>query len=157
MTPLRRVVAASVVSALVLAGCSGGDDGSTDEDVAGDGFGEVQFEEATIDVVEGDLGSYLVDGAGRTLYVFTADASGSSDCNDACADVWPAFAPNTIDSGDIDEARFAFIDRADGSKQLTLDDHPLYYFSGDSGPGQTNGHGSGGVWFVVGTDGEAIR
>jgi predicted lipoprotein with Yx(FWY)xxD motif len=42
--------------------------------------------------------------------------------------------------------------RSDDSKQVTYDGHPLYYFAGDSGPGQTSGQGSNGFgvkWWLV--------
>jgi predicted lipoprotein with Yx(FWY)xxD motif len=34
---------------------------------------------------------------------------------------------------------------------------PLYRFAGDAAPGDTNGQGSGGVFFVVGADGKLIK
>ena len=34
---------------------------------------------------------------------------------------------------------------------------PLYRFAGDAAPGDINGQGSGGVWFVVGADGKLIK
>jgi predicted lipoprotein with Yx(FWY)xxD motif len=40
---------------------------------------------------------------------------------------------------------------ANGS-QLEYNGHPLYTYSGDTGPGQTNGEGIGGVWHVVTSD-----
>lgn len=153
-----RLTAVLASLLLVLAACSGGDDDSGgDDSVADDGFGEVQAEEATIEVVEGDLGNYLVDGAGRTLYVFMNDEPGSSACNDSCAELWPAFSPNTIDADDLDTDLFTFIDRQDGTKQLAYDGRPLYYFASDNAPGQLNGQGSGGVWFIVSEVGDPIR
>ncbi len=41
--------------------------------------------------------------------------------------------------------------------QVTYDDQPLYYFSGDSAPGDTKGQNLGKVWFVVAPDGDAIE
>jgi predicted lipoprotein with Yx(FWY)xxD motif len=37
-------------------------------------------------------------------------------------------------------------------EQVAYNGHPLSTYSGDSEPGQTNGQGFGGVWFVVTTD-----
>jgi len=34
---------------------------------------------------------------------------------------------------------------------------PLYRFAGDAAPGDTNGQGSGGSWFVIGTNGKLIK
>ena len=41
------------------------------------------------------------------------------------------------------------MERPDGTHQLKAGKWPLYRFAGDSEPGDTNGQGSGGVWFVV--------
>jgi hypothetical protein len=51
------------------------------------------------------------------------------------------------------------ITRSDGSKQVTYDGHPLYFFAGDSGPGQTNGQASdsfGAKWWLVAPAGTKI-
>ena len=48
--------------------------------------------------------------------------------------------------------QFAVIVRDDGSRQVTYEGAPLYLFTGDSAPGQTNGHGVGDVWFVAAQD-----
>jgi len=44
----------------------------------------------------------------------------------------------------------------DGEPQLTLNGWPLYYFAGDAAPGDTNGQGVGGVWWVLTPAGELI-
>jgi predicted lipoprotein with Yx(FWY)xxD motif len=104
------------------------------------------------------LGQILVDPQGRTLYGFTKDANGTSTCNDGCAQAWPP----VIVSGDLaveglDQSLLSTIDRADGSKQLKMGKWPLYRFSGDAAPGDTNGQSSGGSWFVIGADGKLIK
>jgi hypothetical protein len=46
-----------------------------------------------------------------------------------------------------------------GAQQVTYAGHPLYYFAGDQGDGQTNGEGStafGAAWWVVSPSGTAI-
>ena len=51
------------------------------------------------------------------------------------------------------------ITRSDGTKQVTYDGHPLYYFVGDSAAGQTNGQGSdnfGAKWWLVAPSGAEI-
>lgn len=98
------------------------------------------------------LGSFLTDGTGRTLYVFMKDGPDSSACQGACATAWPAV---TVAAGETPQAdpaiaaRLETFERPDGSVQVAFDRAPLYYFSGDSKPGDTNGQGSGGAWFVA--------
>ncbi len=51
------------------------------------------------------------------------------------------------------------ITRSGGVKQVTYKGHPLYYFSGDSHPGQTSGQGSsafGAKWWLVSPSGASI-
>ena len=51
------------------------------------------------------------------------------------------------------------IKRSDNTTQVTYNQHPLYYFQGDSGAGQQNGQGVdafGAKWFVVNPAGDAV-
>ena len=50
------------------------------------------------------------------------------------------------------------ITRSDGSMQAVYNGHPLYTYTGDTGPGQNHGNGinaSGGVWHEVTATGAA--
>jgi len=103
---------------------------------------------------ETPLGVALTDADGFTLYGFTNDGDGHPTCNDACADAWPPLLVDgdTLPEG-LDAAVFSIVERDDGSHQLKAGKWPLYRFAGDDEPGQTNGQGSGDVWFVVNPDG----
>jgi predicted lipoprotein with Yx(FWY)xxD motif len=57
----------------------------------------------------------------------------------------------------LDAGVFSTITREDGGLQLTAGQFPLYAFSGDAGPGDVNGRGSGGSWFVVAPDGKLVK
>ena len=105
-------------------------------------------------VGETPLGVALTDADGSTLYGFTNDGDGHPTCNDACADAWPPLLvdSDTLPEG-LDAAVFSVVSRDDGSFQLKAGKWPLYRFAGDDEPGQTNGQGSGDVWFVVNPDG----
>ena len=83
---------------------------------------------------------------GKTLYTFTKDAAGKSNCNGGCATAWPPFvvANAALAGGD-----FSIVTRDDGTMQWAFKGQPLYFFAGDTKPGEMNGEGSGGVWFVV--------
>ncbi len=96
-------------------------------------------------------GNILTDSAGRTLYRFTRDAPNVSNCYDQCAQTWP---PLTLDSGDplLPEGvagTLGVITRRDGSRQVTYNGMPLYYYARDNAPGDTNGQGVGNAWYVV--------
>jgi predicted lipoprotein with Yx(FWY)xxD motif len=49
--------------------------------------------------------------------------------------------------------------RANGTKQVTYNGHPLYRFAGDTAPRQTNGQGStgfGALWYVLSPRGDQL-
>ena len=91
--------------------------------------------------------------------MFLADEGSESTCYDDCESAWP---PLTVD-GDpaagegIDGSLLGTTEREDGSTQVTLDGHPLYYFASDATADDVNGQGVGDVWFVVSPEGEAIQ
>jgi predicted lipoprotein with Yx(FWY)xxD motif len=100
------------------------------------------------------LGPILVDGRGRTVYVFANDKSNVSTCDGVCAADWPPVpAPSPLSASPPGvQAALGTATRSDGTRQLTVAGHPLYTFSGDSAAGQTKGQGitlNGGLWTVV--------
>jgi predicted lipoprotein with Yx(FWY)xxD motif len=109
----------------------------------------------------GSAGAFLTDGSGRAMYLWEKDPMNKSVCTGACASAWPPVpASGTVTaSGSAVSKDLGTITRSDGTKQLTYDGHPLYYFSGDTGPGQTNGQGSDGFgakWWLVSPSGTMI-
>ncbi len=105
------------------------------------------------------LGSFLTDGQGRTLYVFLKDTMNTSNCNGGCAQTWPPLTAQAKPSvGDGLKADLVgTIQRQDGSMQVTYNGHPLYHYAPDQKPGDTNGQGIGGVWFVVTAEGNPMN
>lgn len=112
---------------------------------------------AAVNLADTSLGSVLVDGDGRTLYMFTADSAGTSSCYDSCATNWPPVLGTATPGAGLDAALFATTDRTDGTAQVTFNGMPLYLFAGDSKPGDVNGQGVGGKWFVLGADGKPVK
>ena len=109
-----------------------------------------------IAIVSTDLGDVLADGEGRTLYLFNPDAQGDPTCYDECADAWPALV-GEVQAGDgVDASLLGSATRTDGAVQVTYNGWPLYYFSGDVAPGDTNGQGLNDVWWVVDATGNAV-
>ena len=134
-----------LVLALVSAACGGDDAGSTD---AGSG--------PSIQIADSDLGSVLVDEAGRTLYLFTPDAQGESTCYDGCEANWPPVVGDVSGGDGIDSGLIGTTERQDGSMQVTYNGWPLYRFANDAAAGDTNGQGVNDVWFVVDASGAAV-
>ena len=117
---------------------------------------------ATVSTKTGELWTYLVDADGRTLYLFEKDTGTTSTCTGACAANWPPLrttgAPDA--AGEATADQLGTTTRADGAMQVTYHGHPLYYYSGDTTPGDTNGQGVeafGAEWYAVGPSGESIE
>jgi predicted lipoprotein with Yx(FWY)xxD motif len=108
---------------------------------------------------ESDLGELLTGPDGRTLYGFTQDTPGVSTCNGTCAAQWPPLivSPAWTVGPELDQGIFSTIVRDDGQEQLVAGKWPLYYYAGDSVPGDTTGQGSGDVWFAVDVDGRLFQ
>jgi predicted lipoprotein with Yx(FWY)xxD motif len=88
----------------------------------------------------------LVAGSnGMTVYTFTKDTAGNgqSACSGGCLTKWPALtvaAGAAPTAGNGVSGTLGTITRADnGSLQVTYNGLPLYFYSGDAAPGDTNG------------------
>jgi predicted lipoprotein with Yx(FWY)xxD motif len=95
-----------------------------------------------------EAGGLLRDKAGKTLYTFDKDAANESRCFDGCAVAWPPFMAA---EGAQAKDKLTLMPRKGGGMQWAFDGKPLYYFAGDTKPGDAGGDGSGGVWHVVKT------
>src|SRR4051794_18593446 len=78
--------------ALIAAGCGGGTGGSGYASATTPASGTAPAHAATLAVRHTALGNVIVDGQGRTLYVFEKDRGGASTCSGACASIWPPVA-----------------------------------------------------------------
>jgi predicted lipoprotein with Yx(FWY)xxD motif len=146
MRPLHAVVVGVIGLAVVTAGCGGAIPSS-------DG-GPATLKQD---------GRYLVDGQGRSLYLFLKDGTGESYCSGACAAVWPPLETSTAPhaGAGIQSGALGTIKRHDGDMQVTYHGHPLYYYAADaSNPGKTKGEdieqfGSG--WYLVDMHGNPVE
>lgn len=159
----KTIVGLAVAAALVLAGISlwaaFGGSASSYSSATASAAQTSTGETSTVNVSKTALGDVLVDADGLTLYAFTDDANGTSTCNGACAQNWPPVTVSagwTVGSG-IDKANFHTVTRDDGQTQLVAGKWPLYTFAGDSQPGDVNGQGSLGKWFVVRADATLLK
>lgn len=103
----------------------------------------------TVKVASTSLGNVLVDGAGRTLYVFTKDEKGKSNCTGGCLSVWPPLYGTATAGDGVTASKLSTITTGDGKTQVAIDGMPLYYFGGDSAPGDVKGQNVNQAWFVV--------
>lgn len=128
----------------------GGNSGSTPTTSSSGSSTAIKTTSATIN---GKSETILTNAQGMTLYYRTSD-TGTSVCSGGCAQAWPPFlftgsgapASSASLSGQLTTSMNA------NGQQVEYNGHPLYTYSGDTAPGQTNGEGFGGVWFVVPTD-----
>lgn len=104
------------------------------------------------------LGEILVDAEGMTLYVFEKDTPSAIACVDKCTVAWPPLIGTSAQPGTgVTATSFATVTRPDGATQITVDGKPLYRFSGDTKPGDTNGQKVNDSWYVVNPAGQAVE
>jgi predicted lipoprotein with Yx(FWY)xxD motif len=147
--------------AFILAACSGGQPATPPapaRTLPVSPFPAPAESQAAVAAAESSLGQTLVVADAHTLYAFTKDKDGKSTCYGDCEATWPALTiQGTPAAGDgVQASLLATTDRSDGSAQITYKGMPLYLFSGDEQPGDTNGQGVGGVWFAVTPDGGLV-
>jgi predicted lipoprotein with Yx(FWY)xxD motif len=171
---MRRPVVgllALAAAGAIAAGCSSGSSGSGGSSSGGGGgiYGgggssptSGQSGAATVKATTSKDGMVLVDGNGRTLYLFQKDQPNQSACSGACVSAWPVDqSSGTPKAGSgVKASLLSTIKRTDGTTQVTYNKHPLYFYSGDSQAGQQNGQGLnafGAVWNVVAPAGVAVK
>ena len=160
VTVTLQLIASSLT--IVAAGCGSDNKSAPDAAVSVDAAVPIDGTVASTTLqlaTSATLGSYLADGSGRTLYLYSKDfpaASGAaastavSNCSGGCLTAWPVFHAATIAPGPgLQAADFGEITRTDGSKQTTFHGWPLYYFASDTQASDTKGDGVGNVWFVL--------
>jgi predicted lipoprotein with Yx(FWY)xxD motif len=101
--------------------------------------------------INGQSQTVLTNAKGLTLYYFTPDSATQSACSGQCAQTWPPLfftgSGSPTSSANISGKLSVLMD-VNGS-QVEYNGHLLYAFAGDSAPGQTNGQGLFGKWFVA--------
>lgn len=162
--PMPVKIGVPVAAALLAAACSsssssGSAAGSTP--AANSSSGSASTTGTVIKTTAGSTGAFLTDKSGRAVYLWVKDGKNMSACSGACAGAWPPVTATgaVTASGSVQASDLSTITRSDGTKQVTYDGHPLYYFAGDSGSGQTNGQGNDGFgakWWLVSPSGAQI-
>ncbi|AFD24650.1 hypothetical protein [Deinococcus gobiensis] len=95
----------------------------------------------------GTLGSVLTGPNGLTLYTFAKDTAGVSNCTGTCAVNWPPLLVAQLPTrGTAVRGSLETLIRPDGSRQVTYQGKPLYYWKGDLKAGDATGEGVMNVW-----------
>jgi predicted lipoprotein with Yx(FWY)xxD motif len=175
-------LAAVLVLGLTIAACGGDDGGSgraattsppssspatSSGAAASGGYGAAPTTAAptaagsgvTLQLTDAKGTKVLASGDGRAVYLYTKDGDQKSTCSGGCATAWPAVTAAgepSVGAG-LDAEDIGTITRDDGTKQVTFYGHPLYHYSGDEKAGDTNGQGSGSVWYLVDDEGNAVK
>lgn len=150
----KPFVTRAVAALTLLAGCGGSTAVSSPSPAAAG---------TTIAVAtDAKMGQILVDGSGKTVYLFVADKGTTSACYTNCATVWPpVLTTGTPKAGSGAQASLiGTTARTDGTTEVTYAGHPLYLFIKDKQAGDTKGqgiNGFGGLWWVMSPDGAAIQ
>jgi predicted lipoprotein with Yx(FWY)xxD motif len=118
----------------------------------------------TVKLRGSSLGKILVNGRGRTAYMFTRDLRNRDVCAkiNGCSSVWPALTVKgkPIAGPGLKRSLLGTIGLAGGVRQVTYAGHPLYTYSADTGPGQTDYVAFsqfGGTWYAVNSAGKTVR
>jgi len=108
------------------------------------------------------LGAIITGAGGRAVYLFEKDKGTASSCYGACAAAWPpVLVTGTPVAGTgVNASLLGTAKRTAGSMQLTYGGFLLYYFAGDSKPGDVSGEGSqafGAGWDLVSPAGKKVE
>ena len=153
---VTRILAAGLLAAsltvgtAVAAGATG--PGSRHEAVAA----KKKKSKPTVKLKTTSLGKVLVAANGLTLYLYDPDGTdtSASKCTGGCASAWPPLtAKGKLKAG---KGLDVTLLTKGGGGQVAYNGHLLYFFTGDSAAGQTNGQGVGGVWHAVDAAGNPI-
>jgi len=159
-SPVIKATVFLGLAALLVAGCASKKSSSGTPTAAnttaaaaagGSGAAAAETGAATISVQKGSLGDYLVDGSGKTVYLYTPDTSSTPTCYGECAAFWPPVltkgSPHA-GTGAI-ASKLGTSPRTDGTTQVTYNGHPLYEYMRDQSAGDINGQGTDGTWYVL--------
>jgi predicted lipoprotein with Yx(FWY)xxD motif len=167
----RRIVLGGVLAAVVLAAggagvalaSSGGSGSSSGQGYSGyDARGVTPGPSSvTLMGTHTTLGPTLADGQGRTVYLFASDSATTSTCYGSCASIWPPVPATSTrqTAGGASVNRLGSIQRTGAGRQLTYQGHPLYYYAGDTKPGDTAGQALnqfGATWYALTPSGVSI-
>ena len=162
--PNNGLVVGAIAAAALVAGCGGGSKPAASSSSSSTGGSKNPAGEFSAANVSG-LGTVLVDGKGRTVYILVSGGK-NVPCTDSsgCTNVWPDLPfPSGTSSAKAGTGATASLlaskKESDGETYPTYNGWLLYEYTGDSGPGQANGQGIksfGGTWYVLNASGKPV-
>lgn len=112
------------------------------------------------------VGSVVVDGRGRTIYILTSGGKTNISCTDAsgCTKLWPDLPlPNSMSAATagtgLKASLLGTMKSKDGETYPTYNGWMMYEYTGDTGPGQAKGQkimSFGGTWYVLNASGKPV-
>jgi len=146
-------VGALAIGAAAFAGCGGSSGTSASTASTAAGATQVAAKSAVPSLVIGTYktpedGTLISGASNRTLYVLKSDEKStsahekSSTCYGACATVWPPVLASGTPAvaGKASASLIGLTTRTDGTKQVTYNGLPLYYYAADTKAGQATGN-----------------
>jgi predicted lipoprotein with Yx(FWY)xxD motif len=147
---MKRISAAVALAALLA--------------TTGTGLASASSRSEKIQLRKTKVGSILVNGRGFTVYMFTRDSRNHDTCVTIreCAHFWPPITTGgrPVAGAGVKSSLLGTITIKGGAKQITYAGHPLYTYTGDSGPGQTgyvNASAFGGNWPALSGSGGSVK
>ncbi|MGH8866825.1 MAG: COG4315 family predicted lipoprotein [Actinomycetes bacterium] len=173
---MRRVVVLLTVAAAALVGCGGQSDGGLRPEAvqpserASESSASRTSPEATaspakrpgtgVKAADSQFGRVLFDRPGQAIYYFAKEKTRTPDCYGPCASAWPPVLtdgpPRAL--GDVRQSLLGTTERRDGSRQVTYDGRPLYFYAHE-GRNVVLCHNVtefGGLWLAVAPSGKPI-
>ena len=155
-------VAGAGGAALLLAACGGSGGSSPSSGGSGGSAAAYTFSTANVS----GLGTVLVNGNNRTIYILSSEAGGKLTCTDAngCTNVWPdtelpSGVTAAVSGSGVQSSQLGTVTSSDGKLYVTYGGYPLYTYSGDNGPMQSGGQGIqsfGGTWYAIDASGKPV-
>jgi predicted lipoprotein with Yx(FWY)xxD motif len=171
-TPIARgpwALGALVAVALLVAGCGSSKKSTTAGSAeSAAGTSSTSTSPASVPVTlrskSSKLGRILAAGPRRmTVYVYEADKGSTPTCLGPCAAVWPPVTAGAtaavVARRGVSAEKLALTTRSDGTKQVTYNGHPLYFYARDGDKGDAYGQGIksfGASWYVLAPSGKKI-
>lgn len=153
-----------ILSGLTVAACGASSTPTTPAPTGGGGSGSSSGSIALKTGKVAGLGTVLVDGTGRTLYVFAPDKAKKVTCTGSCASVWPplkvASGQKPTLSGGVKASLVSSDSDPSGGSVVTYNGWPLYLYVADPSAGTAHGqalNSSGGLWYVITASGQVVK